>query len=78
MLVKMAPDNRLLVSVKASLSTRVFAGALDVDSLSAGLSSGSIGVKMIMVMWIIHIGDLKGLVISILQIRSLCNQGGTV
>lgn len=47
-----------------SFCTGVFAGALDVGSLS-----GSICVKMIMVMWIIHVGDLKVHVISILQIR---------
>lgn len=43
-----------------------------------GLSSGRICVKMIIVMWIIHVGDLKLLVISMLQIRRYVTTGSLV
>lgn len=41
----------------------------------AGVLSASICVKMIMIMWIIHVGDLKTPVISSLQIRHYVSTG---
>lgn len=44
-------------------------------TLPSGLLSGTMCVKMITVMWIIHAGDLKRHVISILQIRHYITTG---